>query len=612
MKKNWNGNSELAKKRSKSIDRKTGAAPPAYAGDYVAPVSAAPIAEPEAPIVSEVPASPVPKINPHDAARWLRVKLELAKRQCEALRIYEPMPLQDSFHKSRAAERIFRGGNRSGKTTTCAVEASMILSGCHPHLKYPQKNGRLYIVCFDEKQIGEVIYPKLFKAGAFRMIRDEVTKKWRVYKPWHDAHRVKESKPAPPLIPGRMVKGGLKGIAWRMKKNNVFTKFTMVNGWECCAYASGAKPPQGMDVDVVWFDEEIEDANWYPEMSARLVDRFEDSDDRVSGRFMWSATPQAGTEQLLKLHEEAGLERLKSAPRVEEFFHTMDDNIYMEQYKKDVLKEKFKNSPDEYNVRILGQFAALGYLMYPEFNIHTHGISLDEFPEKKIPDSYCRYVAIDPGNRWCAALFCAVPPLSEPQHVYIYDEIYLTGNATADKLAMAMKAKLEHQKIQAFIVDDHGSRRSEFGGFSIKQQMTTAFRQHKVSSTSTGHDFVLGSDDVDGRCAMVRSWLAERLEDGKPKILVVKETTPNFQTEIKYYRRKVVNKIIQDHPDPRSPWSHLMNAMEYCVHWPGLRYRKPPVVVRQRLKSALDQMIEKFERRARRVHGESNHVSLGA
>jgi len=594
--------------KKKIYNRMQGVAKPAIPAGYVASVPVAPVMDAPTP-VAVPPAKP--KIDPHDAARWLRVKLELAKRQCESLRIYEPMEMQEKFHRSRAAERINRGSNRSGKTTTCAVEAAWILSGNHPYLPYPKKNGRLYIVTFDEKQIGEVIYPKLFKAGAFRMIRDEVTQKWRAYRPWHDAHRVKESKPAPPLIPGRMVKGGLKGIAWRMKKNNVFTKFTMVNGWECCCYASGAKPPQGMDVDVVWFDEEIEDSNWYPEMSARLVDRFEDSPDIISGRFMWSATPQAGTEQLLKLHEDAGLERIKEKPRVEEFFVTMDNNKYMEDYKKEILKEKFKNNPDEYNVRILGEFAALGYLMYPEFNITTHGVSLESFPEKRIPDSWCRYVAIDPGNRFCAALFCAVPP-GDHEHIYFYDEIYLTGNATADKIAQAMKAKLEHQKIQAFVIDDHGSRRSEFGGFSIRQQLVAAFRQHKVSSISTGHDFVLGSDDVDGRCAMVRSWLNERLPDGKPKILVVKETTPNYQMEIKYYRRKVVNKIIQDHPDPRSMYSHLQNCAEYLIHWPGLRYRKPPSIVQKTMKSALDLMVEKFERRARRQSGASNHIALGA
>ena len=49
---------------------------------------------------------------------------ELAKRKLESLRLYEPLPLAEQFHESKAYERILLGSNRSGKTLAAAVEVA--------------------------------------------------------------------------------------------------------------------------------------------------------------------------------------------------------------------------------------------------------------------------------------------------------------------------------------------------------------------------------------------------------------------------------------------------------------------------------------------------------
>ena len=96
-----------------------------------------------------------------------------------------------------------------------------------------------------------------------------------------------------PLIDERAV----KSIAWESKKLGVPKKITMHNGWEIVFYSSEGPPPNGVDVDLVVFDEEITQKDWYDEMAARLLDR--------SGRFIWSATPQDSSDSLLSLYERA-------------------------------------------------------------------------------------------------------------------------------------------------------------------------------------------------------------------------------------------------------------------------------------------------------------------
>ena len=64
----------------------------------------------------------LPEELPEHKRRRLRaLSVEYALRKIEALRLYEPLPLQKDFHASLAKERIAWGSNRSAKTLTCAV-----------------------------------------------------------------------------------------------------------------------------------------------------------------------------------------------------------------------------------------------------------------------------------------------------------------------------------------------------------------------------------------------------------------------------------------------------------------------------------------------------------
>ena len=156
------------------------------------------------------------------------MQAELASRRIEALKLYCPTPQQEQVHASRASEILVIGGNRSGKSLCTFVEDARAVCGKDPHKKYPEKDGILAIVGKDWKHIGLVVYPMLFMAGAFKIIRDEKTGEWRAYNPATDAAREKDAKPAPPLIPPRMV----KKKSWVLKSARYIQSCEHTNCWQ--------------------------------------------------------------------------------------------------------------------------------------------------------------------------------------------------------------------------------------------------------------------------------------------------------------------------------------------------------------------------------------------
>ncbi|MCI0628573.1 MAG: hypothetical protein L0387_44150, partial [Acidobacteria bacterium] len=207
-----------------------------------------------------------PKLTIYQQRQLRKLVLEKANRQIEALNLYEPLPIQDEFHRCTAPERIIRGSNRSGKTLAACVEVARAVCGSDPYNKYPKENGRWFCVAKDGSQIGQVVWRKLGRPGAFKIIRDRQTGLWRAFRPWdpEDADREREAKPAPALIPKRLI----RGIAWENKKLDQPSVVTLATGWELSFFSSLSDPPTGSDVDGANFDEEIEGPTWYPEISA--------------------------------------------------------------------------------------------------------------------------------------------------------------------------------------------------------------------------------------------------------------------------------------------------------------------------------------------------------
>ncbi len=168
-------------------------------------------------------------------------------RANDALRIYRAMPNQVAFHKSMASVRLLRGGNRSGKSTSGAIEFASAATGKRiygpdgkplPH-KFPTNRPLLmWVIGLGEDHIGDTIHRLLFQPGAFSVIRDKSTGLLRTWCPWsaEDLEREADKEQAPPLIPERFI----KSIVWDGKGAKVFSHVELTNGTVIMARSSGS------------------------------------------------------------------------------------------------------------------------------------------------------------------------------------------------------------------------------------------------------------------------------------------------------------------------------------------------------------------------------------
>lgn len=497
-------------------------------------------------------------VSAHRAELLRKVLIQKALRRVEALRLYEPLPHQIALHADKALERLIRGSNRAAKTMTAGIEVARIVTRQDPfHKMEPSETGIFYIVGYDFRHIANVMWPMLAKPGQFRIIRDLETREWRVYKPWLDEARKNESRPVPSFIPRRLIKWD--EIAWENKKEGKPAVVPLHTNWELHFFTSQGEPPKGTRIHGAWFDEEIENEAWYPEIAARLVD--------FQGIFIWSATPQAGNPQLYDLHVEAEQLAGEEHPRITEHHFLLSDNPYISDAAKQSLSEKL--TEDERKVRIQGEFALSALKVYGEFSRNIHGIE-----ENPVDPDWAVYVAVDPGRQRCACLFVAVPPPEHDLagHPVVFDELYIP-NCTAEKFAQGMHAKLQQFYAIAFIIDPNEAVKHETGsGIPIEVQYSRALKKYKVRSALTGYTFIYGYDPVKPGIEAVRKTMYIE-EDGKSKWLFVCSRLPNFLGEIKHYRYKKKDGIVTDEPHKKN--DHLMDDWRYLASYSGLRYRKP-------------------------------------
>ena len=499
---------------------------------------------------------------------------ELLERRTAGLALYRPMPEQERFHACPAKVRVFRGGVRSGKSMACYAEVARAALGQDPYGKYPTNRPLdIWVVCYEESNIGRTVWRYLFCPGAYWIIEDPQTKQLRAWDPALDAGRESERMPARPFIPERCV----RTVAWRFKKDRIFSSVIIdpAPGHPMCgttirAFSSGREPPQSDPVDLVMIDEDLKQEAFVPELISRLADR--------GGKLIWAVFPHSKNNALIRLHRQAEQERGLPNPSVVEFRGIFSANPYLpEEERRRTLAlwtEEERKSRDQ------GEFALDSVLVYPEFSPSVHALPIyyggtprhpidSLFPNVMAwmpPQDWTIYVAIDPGHTVGAALFIAIPPPEVGDFIIAYDEVYIR-NCDVKQMAQAIKRKLQGRRPEAFYIDMQGARVSTAGvSYTAIKLLENYFRELGIASVRTGSGFYPGSTDVAGRIAEVRDTLITRELGGgvyMPKFLYLQARCPNLEREFLSYRKRVGRTGVDDTPVAAD--NHLMDCLGYLI-----------------------------------------------
>jgi hypothetical protein len=496
----------------------------------------------------------------------LRVASEIAKRRIEALNLYVPQPTQDDFHKCTAPECMLQGGNRGGKSLAAFIEDARAVLGKDPYNKYPKRDGVLAIVGYKESHLGGVVYPYLCKAGAFKIIRDKETDLWRVYRPWvpQDVARKKEAKPAPPLIPPRMI----EKIVWKDRGKNVFSSIHLKTGWEKKAFSSRSKPDQGYQADLIHIDEDVLDPRHYEEAAGRLIDR--------SGRLIWSALPHDDNDAIARFSERAETqeeEHQRGGPKPTTVVYriSMESNPYLPEEAKRAAVAGWKSMGDDvYRKRALGELITDSVLMYPMWNRGLHDIdrygdhlqeAKDFLRSRKVPINWCRRLAIDPGHDTAAGILIATPP-SAKWHL-VFGEIYIR-QCTAKMIAKAISDATAGTWFQTFLIDSHGGNLTSMDtGVSPREAYEREMKSLDVRCVETKNKFIPGCSVIAYREEVTRGMLAVQ-GAGVPQILVDFSACPNLDREMRRFRKKKSNGMVTDTGNRRTN-THAIECLEYLA-----------------------------------------------
>ena len=480
--------------------------------------------------------------------------IEAARRRTTALELFRSQPHQDCIFQSAAREILVRGGNRSGKSTSCAVltaasatDAYITLStGERVRARRPHQIGRpltIWLIGYDQRHIGESLYRMLFRPGLFKIIRDLGTGQWRAfdYNSESDAARADEAQPSFPLIPNRYIKPN--SWVYEAAGNNEFKKVTIQHPVtkevlaEIYAYSSKAEPKAGDPVDLIWIDEAIKYPKHYAEWQARLADR--------RGRMFWSSWPATSNPALRRLTERAKECREEANPLVQEFKLTTSNNAQLDPEGKRQMIAGW--SEEERLARDQGEYALDQLRMYPLFDKAFHCADYPEGVEDEItkalrqnnwqpPSNWTRELILDPGTSKPAVLFVAIPPPTLGEYYVVYDELY-PGRADADQLAKMIKVKMQGYPFYRFIIDQRAGKQTPMGfKISIAENYARAFEENNISSVMTGHRFAWGSANVEARIMRLQSWLHINPKSGSfPYLRVVTHKCPVLCRQMEEY-----------------------------------------------------------------------------
>ena len=458
---------------------------------------------------------------------------QFAQIKNETLRIYHASDDIQEFHRSRAKWRLLIGSNRSKKTTSAAAELCRCLLGMDPHDKFIPRNGKAMVVGLKEEELA-TMWRKIGEPGAIKLIPDEYTGIMRAVRPdpenplqldpYDDAYREKWID-APPFLPKRKIY-----VAWEDFGKGV-PKVVRVHatGWAAFWHTSRSQPPQGEHYQAGWFDEHIQNADFYTELCRGLVALAEPP--RHYPRAWWSATAQNDNPQLWELFEQAK----RGEPMVEAWILLIDRNPYIPAAEKQTFFNSL--SPEDREVRYYGQSALSGRSMYPMFSpMGMHGFDPEELPPR-FEERWARYVVLDPGHQHLGTIFAAVDP--DEQHVWIY-RACLLRNGDSQQWAALVAEEERGVPFEAIIIDARAGQQHQLNGdHTTAEHYWSALRQAGIRPRQIGTcaGFIAGSQDVMARGQALRCALLPRGEgpfQGSPLFRFQRGAMPELESQIRY------------------------------------------------------------------------------
>lgn len=315
---------------------------------------------------------------------------------------YEPHEKQCQFHKSYLMEKLFIGGNRSGKTVGNVIECIWRITKTHPFR--PDLNeiegeirGRLVCVSFVDG-LEKIILP-LFK-------------KW-------------------------MPKKFLKQRSWDKSYNKYLRTLTLEAGSfiEFMSYDQELEKFAGTSRHFVSFDEEPPRSVW-EECLMRLID--------TDGDWWISMTPVEGLTWVYDTIYQPWVEGQRDETLVLQV--SMDDNPHLNESAKAKILKNIVDDSDR-QARKEGSFVEIKGLVYKSFDKNVHGRR-----EFQLTRDMRIYTSLDTGWRHPAAwLWHAVSPDGRITTFHEIVESERTVESLAEEVHNYEKATLEPLGLVAYV-----------------------------------------------------------------------------------------------------------------------------------------------------------------
>lgn len=563
-------------------------------------------------------------------AESLRAARELYRRQCDGIEMFRAIspempgadsnwPDQVSAFKSTAREILSTGGNQSGKSTWLAIKFAAMArdksvtmwDGERVDLRRPWQKNRPLLMWAVGLQLNHLktMYNMLFGFGLYQMIPDEVTGIMRPWRPWlpRDLERQAECKPSWPLIPPEEI--DQKGWAWYNKANREFQTCRLKNGTEIWGLASTSDyPKQGDKVDVIWPDEQINDASHYTEWLMRIAAK--------RGIIGWSAYMSEANEAIMQIVEAADEDKERVArgekekPDVEVFTFRYSGNPFIHPESKRHIQERL--TPEELERRDLGLDSRGRTLIYPFFSRSIHAAipydpALDDEIAKILranngvpPANWTHDLILDPGTVKPGLLLGAVPPpelWGGPLPVLVaYREIY-DGRMTAADIARKAHAAIPPGVwLYRKIIDGQAGRQTSLGrAESTSQHYASEFQKMNISCQESGYAFIPSVPDFAVRRMKVDQVLQQN-GSGKPRLRIVLENCPNLVRQMETNRLAVAVGSVLEKEAARQK-----DDMRVCLeYWVAL---DPVYVPPKAQQHTFEKMWESFQKHFFQRHG---------